>query len=99
MYRKEVRMSHETIRTHVILPKDLLQAVDELVGKRERSKFLADAAAEKIARAKLARVAQSVAGSLDGVAIPGWESSESAAEWVRASRRADDAHLQTLQTQ
>ncbi len=86
-------MSTETIRTHVVIPKDLVASVDELVGRRARSKFFADAAAEKLARARLSRLARSVAGSLAAVDIPGWESSEAAEEWVRASRRADDKRL------
>jgi hypothetical protein len=86
-------MSKETIRTHVVIPKDLVASVDELVGKRARSKFFADAAAEKLARANLSRLARSVAGSLADVDVPGWESSDAAAEWVRASRRADERRL------
>jgi hypothetical protein len=86
-------MSKETIRTHVVLPKDLVASVDELVGKRARSKFFADAAAEKLARANLSRLARSVAGSLADVDVPGWESSDAAVEWVRASRRADERRL------
>jgi metal-responsive CopG/Arc/MetJ family transcriptional regulator len=83
-------MSNETIRTHVVMPKELLASVDALVGKRARSKFFVDAASEKLARARLSRLARSVAGSLAGVDVPGWESSEAAAEWVRTSRRADE---------
>jgi metal-responsive CopG/Arc/MetJ family transcriptional regulator len=83
-------MTRETMRTHVVVPKDLVASVDELVGKRARSKFFADAAAEKLARTRLSRLARSVAGSLADVDIRGWESSEAAQEWVRASRRADD---------
>ena len=44
-------------------------------------------------RARLGRAARKVVGSLARVDIPGWESSESAAEWVRASRRGDDEKL------
>jgi len=63
------------------------------MGKRARCKFSADAAAEKLARANLSRLACSVAGSLADVDVPGWESSDAAAEWVRASRRADERRL------
>ena len=40
-------------RTHVILPDDLMAAIDELVGQRGRSSFLADAAREAIRRHRL----------------------------------------------
>ena len=86
-----------TMRTHVVMPKDLVASIDRLVGRRHRSRFLAEAAAEKLARIQLREVAEQAAGSLAGVDIPGWETSESAAEWVRASRRADDARLHRVQ--
>ena len=40
--------------------------------------------------------ARKVAGSLADVDIPGWETSESAAEWVRASRQVDEARLRRI---
>jgi Arc/MetJ-type ribon-helix-helix transcriptional regulator len=40
-------------RTHVILPEDVMAAIDELVGQRGRSSFLAEAAREAIKRRRL----------------------------------------------
>ncbi len=81
------------MRTHVILPRDIVEAVDGLVGKRSRSRFIAEAAEEKLARLRLERAARHAAGSLADIETPGWETSESAAEWVRASRKADEDRL------
>lgn len=86
-------MSEGMTRTHVVIPKELVESVDSVVGRRGRSKFFADAVAEKLARLRLARAARKAAGSLAAVDVPGWETGESAAEWVRASRRADEARL------
>lgn len=86
-------MAQETVRAHLSLPKDLVESVDEIVGSRGRSRFVADAVAEKLRRVKLADAAARVAGSLADVDIRGWESSRAAAEWVRASRRASDERL------
>ena len=61
-----------------------------MVGRRGRSKFLGEALEEKLARLRLIRAAEKVAGSLADTNIPGWEASESAVEWVRAARRASD---------
>ena len=44
----------------------------------------------KKGRAKLRRVARRMAGSLADVDIPGWDTKEAAAEWVRALRRLED---------
>ncbi len=86
-------MSKENVRAHVIVPKELIEAVDDLVGKRGRSRFFAEAAEEKLARRRLEETARKAAGSLAAVDIPGWETSESSAEWVRASRTADEARM------
>lgn len=89
-------MSKGAMRTHVVIPKELVDSVDELVGRRSRSRFFSEAVEEKLARVKLSRAARKVVGSLANVDIPGWETSEVASDWVRASRRADDERLRQL---
>jgi hypothetical protein len=83
-------MPRESIRTHIVVPRELVESVDELVGPRARSKFFVEAVEEKLARARLARIARRTVGSLADADIPGWETSESTAEWVRDSRRAGE---------
>ncbi|CCF83057.1 hypothetical protein NITHO_1800003 [Nitrolancea hollandica Lb] len=68
-------MSHELIRTHVVMPKDLLEEADKLVGSRHRSEFVTAAAAEKVARMKLRQAAHKLGGSLEHTDIPGRSSS------------------------
>lgn len=81
------------MRAHVVLPPDLVRESDALVGKRRRSKFLAEAVREKLARIKLARAAEQAAGALADIAVPGWETSESAARWVRTARSGSRSRL------
>lgn len=78
------------MRAHVVIPPDLLEEVDRLVGSRRRSQFFTTAIEEKVQRVKLASAARKAVGSLSDVPIPGWESSVEAAEWVRVSRRTDE---------
>ena len=78
------------MRTHVVIPDDVLAEIDELFGARQRSKILTDAARIIVRRERLLRALRDVEGSLKDVDIPGWETSESAAEWVRAIRREGD---------
>ena len=77
-------------RTHVVIPRELINEVDDLVGPRRRSQFLADALREKLNRVRLASAAREAAGSLADVPIPQWQSSAGAAAWVRKLRRSDD---------
>ena len=80
-------------RTHIVLPTQLLDEIDAIVGPRERSKFIAEAAAEKLRRMRLVDLVDKLAGSLKGRDTPGWETAESAAAWVHESRQADQATL------
>jgi hypothetical protein len=89
-------MTKEAVRTHVVLPKDLVDELNELVGPRRRSEFIAEAAKEKLDRLKRVRAFDRVVGSLADVDIPGWETPEAAAEWVRASRRLDSERLEKI---
>src|SRR5918912_1509457 len=89
-------MANEMIRTHVVIPKELLETIDALVGKRHRSEFLTEAAEKEVRRRKLIQAAERAGGSLTDVDTPGWETSESAAEWVRASRRLDTERLKRI---
>ncbi len=74
------------MRTHVILPDDLVAGVDELVGKRRRSEFIAGAAREKLQREQQLRAIREGAGSIDLSKHPEWSTREKTIEWVRAQR-------------
>ena len=86
-------MERSHMRAHMIIPEEVIAEVDELVGSRQRSKFVTEAVREKLGRERLARELDRVAGSLANVDIPGWETPEAATEWVRSSRRASDRRL------
>jgi metal-responsive CopG/Arc/MetJ family transcriptional regulator len=80
-------MAADVLRTHVILPKELVEQIDRRVGPRRRSEFLARAAQRELDLEGRLQAFDEFAGSLQDVHVPGWETSESAAEWVRAQRR------------
>lgn len=89
-------MSDDMIRAQVVIPKALVQTIDALIGKRHRSEFLTEAAEKEVRRRKLIQAAENAAGSIEHVDVPGWETSESAAQWVRALRRSDDERLERI---
>lgn len=80
-------MSAELKRTHVLLPADLLAAIDRRVGARQRSAFLTEAARHELRRRSQVESLRKYAGFLKDVDIPGWETPEAAAEWVHQQRR------------
>lgn len=78
-------------RTHVILSDDVISAIDKRVGERGRSRFLEEAAREKLERLELDDAFVSVAGILDERDFPEFTDQASINEWVRAQRRTEEA--------
>ncbi len=83
-------MSNEMIRIRVVMPKSVVDEVNRLIEPRHRSAFVTAAVAEKLSRERLRRAALRLGGSLTDKDIPGWESTESAAQWVRSLRHGSN---------
>jgi metal-responsive CopG/Arc/MetJ family transcriptional regulator len=83
----------EMMRTHVLLPVDLVDEIDAVVGQRKRSRFIAEAVAEKLRRSRLESALDELERTPAVLEVPGWETSESAAQWV-AAQRVDRAFLE-----
>lgn len=77
------------VRDHVTLPEDIVEAVDGLVGAGGRGQLIADAIELELRRRRMSVALEEMDGALADVDIPGWETRESAAAWVRALRRGE----------
>jgi metal-responsive CopG/Arc/MetJ family transcriptional regulator len=99
--RKTVRMSVRTSATdrtddpravparipvNLSLPADLVDALDELAGPRQRSAFAEDALRRAIRRERLRASIESTAGALPMEHYPHWRTSENVVAWVREMR-------------
>lgn len=83
-------MNQETdVRTHVILPRAILDTIDLLVGQRGRSRFLAAAAERELAHRELLVLAERAAGSGRHLDRPWGTTSASAATWLQQIRDED----------
>lgn len=71
-------------RTHVVMPRELIAQIDALVGKRGRSRFLADAASHELRRLRQLKALRRAAGSWKDSDHP--ELRHGAASWVRELR-------------
>jgi hypothetical protein len=77
--------SSERRRAHVVISVELAREIDALVGRRGRSQFLEEAAAERLQRLRrVAAFERAIDRLTEG--LPEWESQESAEEWVRELR-------------
>jgi hypothetical protein len=75
-------------RAHIILPDDLLDEIDELVGSRGRNQFITELARAEVHRRRLLRLLEPGG--------PGWKLEEhpelkpGAAQWVDSIRQEDE---------
>ena len=67
-------------RTNVTLPTSLLVEVDRFAGPRGRSRYVAEAVAQRVKRDALGAAIRETAGAMVG--RPGWMSPDAVAAWV-----------------
>jgi len=75
----------------VILSDEVITAIDTRVGERGRSRFLEEAAREKLERLELQQALASTAGVVRSKDYPEFEDQDSINDWVRAQRRTEEA--------
>lgn len=73
-------------RIHVVMPDETLRAIDAQVGKRGRSRFLEEAAREKLARNDFEEVLRATHGIAKGKGYEHWKDAETTEAWVRWMR-------------
>lgn len=78
-------------RTHVVMSDEILSAIDAVAGKRGRSRFLEEAAREKLDRLALDASLRTTAGIARGRTYGHWRDRRTAAAWVQQSRRTEQA--------
>jgi hypothetical protein len=71
-------------RTNVTLPASLLDEVDRFAGPRGRSRYVAEAVAQRVRRDALGAAIRETAGAMIGK--PGWMSPNEVARWVDGLR-------------
>lgn len=68
------------------MPESTVAAIDVIAGKRGRSQFITETVEAELRRRRLSAALAEMDGALADFDIPGWETPEAAAEWVRALR-------------
>jgi hypothetical protein len=76
-----------TTRTTITLPDTLMSDIDQLVGPRGRSGFLARAARNELKREQLRRALDTARGAMVGT--PGWRSADEIIQFVDGLRSED----------
>ena len=84
------------MRAHIILDSEIVKDIDNLVGKRRRSRFITEAVCAKLSHMKLFAALKETAGILSGDEHPEWKTSEDVANWVSDSRKRDSRRLKGI---
>jgi predicted transcriptional regulator len=76
------------IATNLSLPKDLVDELDAVAGKRNRSAFVERVLERELRRERMRRAWEAARGSLKAEDYPHWATPELVQQWVR-DRRAE----------
>jgi Arc/MetJ-type ribon-helix-helix transcriptional regulator len=85
-----------TKRTHVVLAEDLVKEIDSLVGSRQRSSFISEAAEKELMRLRQLKALKAAAGTWKDKDHP--ELKQGAAKWVEKLRRQDEKRFLKVTT-
>ncbi|MEO8511165.1 MAG: CopG family transcriptional regulator [Chloroflexota bacterium] len=77
-----------TVRTNLLLPKELVEEIDRYAGPRGRSRYVAEALADRLRRDRLLEAVRQTAGALHREDYPEWRTPDDVVGWVR-ERRAE----------
>ncbi len=80
-----------SLRTHIVVPRELAERIDALVGERGRSRFLVTAAERELRRRAQMDALEAAAGSWGESDHPDLRGGSAA--WVRRVRRQSDQRL------
>ncbi len=78
-------------RTHIIIPLELVAQIDNMVGKRGRSRFLVEAARKELNRLRLEQVLTKTVGVWKDKDHP--ELKKGSAHWVTQLRKDEESRL------
>ena len=78
-------------RTHVVLSDQLVKDIDRLVGSRQRSSFITQAAEKELMRLRQIEALKAAAGAWKDKDHP--ELKQGAAKWVRKLRQESERRL------
>ncbi len=82
-----------TVRTNITFPKDLLLAVDRLVGEGKRSAFLAESVREHLSKIRFAEVAKDSVGIFNPKDYPHFSTSKKVRSYIRSYRNKNSTRF------
>ena len=84
---------HDLVRTHIVLPRELLEQTDRIVGERKRSELVVELLSAWLRRERQRSAIRAVLAETqapDDNVPEEWLTPEDARRWVHEGRRATD---------
>ena len=88
-------MATATRRTHVVFPRRLIDEIDGLVGKRKRSRFMAEAAESRLISLRQLKALNEAAGIWKDDDHP--ELKDGADAWIQSMRQEGEERIQEIE--
>lgn len=80
----------QTKRMHVVIPEDTVSAIDSMVGKRQRSQFVAQALSEKLQQLRIIKAIDKAAGTWKDEDHPALAGKNGTKKWIKSLREESD---------
>ena len=88
-------MSEVKVKTHIVLPKGLMEEIRKVTGSKKRSEFLVEAAREKLKRVQLDKAIERAAGLWTKERYPEFTTEQEVREKIHSSRVAAGKRLKS----
>ena len=88
-------MANDKAKAHLVFPEDLLRSIDELVGKRKRSKFVVQATRKELKRVQFLQAVREAAGAWKDEDHPEL-AKKGTYQWVREQREEENKRLKEV---
>jgi len=83
----------EKVKTHLMFPSDLLKAIDKTVGSRKRSRFIVEAAREKLEELKFQQALEAAAGCWKDESHPDLKIQEDIRSYLKKAREITEKRM------
>ena len=83
-------------KAHLVLPRDILEEVDQIAGKRKRSAFIAEATREKLQRERFLKTLEETRGAWSDKNHPGLKTVRDMEQFVSDKRKSYRKRLKRI---
>ena len=84
------------IKAHLVLPRDILEEVDQIAGKRKRSLFIAEATREKLQKERFLKTLDETQGAWSDKNHPDLKTARDIEQFVRDKRQSYRKRLKRI---